>query len=113
MQRGFHAGEWNARPTFGILLDLGWRSDANWNETQFASERLDMLINETRVAVDPARKKEVFDEIQAILYEDGGNLIPAFGSYLDGKSTAVKGMPSTPTGNFGGFNFAESVWLDE
>lgn len=111
MQRGFHAGEWNARPTFGILLDLGWQSGAKWNETQIKDDRLDALITETRVAVDMGRKKEVFDEIQAILYEKGGNLIPAFGSYLDGKSTAVMGMPSAPTGNFGGFNFADSVWL--
>ena len=112
MQRAFHAGEWNARPTFGILLDLGWRSDSNWNETQLKNTRLDTLITEARETVDPAKRKEIFGGIQAILYEEGGNLIPAFGSYIDGKAIAVKGMPSTPTGNFGGFNFADSVWLD-
>lgn len=111
-KRSFHAGEWNARPTYDLLLTLGWKSNAKWNETQFKSERLDKLIDEGRATVDFAKRKSIYGEIQKILHDEGGNLVPCFVDYLDAISNKVKGLKPVPVGNLGGFNFADSVWLD-
>ena len=112
IKRPFHAVIWNPRPTYNIMTTLIWRSNAKWNDTQFKSERLDSLIDEARGTVDDARRKELYWEIQKIIYEEGGNALPAFVNYLDAMSAKVKGLSPVPVGNLGGFNFADSVWLE-
>lgn len=111
-KRSFHGGEWNARPTYDLLLTLGWKSEAKWNETKFKSARMDALIDQGRATVDFAKRKEIYGEIQKILHEKGGNVIPAFTNYIDGVSDKIRGLTPVPVGNLGGFNYADSVWLD-
>jgi len=112
IKRPFHAVIWNPRPTYNIMATLVWKSNAKWNDTQFKNPRLDALIDTARGTVDPAKRKEVFWEIQEIIYEEGGNAIPAFVNYLDAMSSKVKGLTPVPTGNLSGFNFADKVWLE-
>lgn len=112
IKRAFHAVVWNPRPTYNIMGTLIWKSDAKWNDTQCKNERLDKLIDEARGTVDPTKRKEIYWEIQKIIYEHGGNAIPAFIDYLDAMSSKVKGLSPIPVGNLGGFNFADSVWLE-
>jgi peptide/nickel transport system substrate-binding protein len=111
LKRGFYGGEWNARPTYDMLLSLGWTSDAKWNESQIKDPRLDSLIAEGRITVDAPKRKEIYGEIQRIIHDEGGNVIPMFIDYLDAKSSKVQGITAVPTGGFGGFNFADTVWL--
>lgn len=112
IKRAFHAVIWNPRPTNSIMATLIWKSDAKWNDTQFKDRRLDGLIDTVRGTVDPARRKELFWDIQKIIHEEGGNAIPAFVNYLDAVSSKVKGLTPVPTGNLSGFNFADKVWLE-
>ena len=112
IKRPFHSVIWNPRPTPSIMGTLIWKSDAKWNDTQYKNPKLDQLLDEARATVDAARRKEVFWDIQEIIYSDGGNAIPAFVNYLDAMSSKVKGLTPVPTGNLGGFNFADRVWLE-
>jgi peptide/nickel transport system substrate-binding protein len=89
-----------------------FKSDAKWNDTQFKDERLDQLIDLARATIDHEKQRTIYTEIEEIIYEQGGNAIPAFVNYLDGLSSKVKGLEPVPLGNLGGFNFADSVWLE-
>ena len=73
---------------------------------------MDKLIDEGRATVEFNKRKEIYGEIQKILYEQGGNVIPAFTNYVDAISSSVKGLKPVFVGNLGGFNYADSVWLD-
>jgi peptide/nickel transport system substrate-binding protein len=112
IKRPFHSVVWNPRPTESIMGTLIWKSDAKWNDTQFKNARLDQLLDLARGTVDQAKRREIFWEIQQIIYEEGGNAIPAFVNYLDAHSSKVKGLSPVPTGNLAGFNFADRVWLE-
>ncbi len=111
-KRSFHAGEWNARPTDDLLLTTGFKSDAEWNESQYKNPRLDMLIDQGRSTLDFAKRKEIYGEVQKILYEDGCNVIPCFTNYLCGINKKVRGLVPVKTGGLGGFNYADTVWID-
>ncbi|MEW6267627.1 MAG: ABC transporter substrate-binding protein [Thermodesulfobacteriota bacterium] len=111
-QRSFHAGEWNARPTNDLLLSIGFMSNAKWNESQYKNERLDQLINEGRATVDFAKRKQIYGEVQKILYEDGCNVVPCFTNYIGAVNGKVRGLTHCKTGGLGGYNFADTAWLD-
>ncbi len=111
-KRSFHAAEWNARPTNDLLLSIGFRSDAKWNESQYKNEQVDKLIDQGRAESNFATRKEIYGKLQQILYEDGANVIPCFTDYLNIINSKVKGLVPRKNGGLGGFNYADSVWLD-
>jgi peptide/nickel transport system substrate-binding protein len=110
--RSFHAGEWDARPTDDLLLTIGYKSDSKWNETGYKNPQLDSLIDKGRATVDFAKRKEIYGDVQKILYEDGSNLIACFSNFLTAVSSKVKGLEKCRTGSLNGANYADTVWLD-
>ena len=59
---------------------------------------------------DPAKAKELWHEVQKVLYDQGGYLIWGFAPFLDGVSKKVQGV--VPSGFFalGNFDF-QHFWL--
>lgn len=112
LKRAFYGGQWNARPTIDIMLSLGWISGAVWNEAQFKDATFDKLIVQGRSELDPAKRKQIYSDIQKILYDQGGNGVFAFQDFLDGLSAKVKGITPVPIGYLGGYAFADTVWLE-
>jgi peptide/nickel transport system substrate-binding protein len=111
-KRSFHAAEWNARPTNDLLLSIGFRSDAKWNESKYKNEKVDKLIDQGRETFEPKLRKEIYGELQKILYEDGCNVIPCFTNYIGGINSKVRGLVPVKTGGLGGYNYADTAWLD-
>ncbi len=112
LKRAFIGSEWNARPSYDLMLSLVFKSDAKWNEDHFKSDRLDSLIIEARATLDAKKRKEIYGEAQSIIYNGSGHVIPAFADYVDGVGNHVKGMVPVPVGSMSGSNFANKVWLE-
>ena len=103
---------WNARPTADLILSIAHKSDAPWNETAWKNERFDQLLLDGRVELDPSRRKEIYCEIQQLLSDEGGALIPVFINYVEGKLSVVKGWEAHPAFTFIAGEFFETAWLD-
>ena len=112
LKRAFIGSEWNAKAVDDINLSLLFLTNAKWNEDHIANERLDGLIIEARATLELEKRREIYGEVQAIVNDESGHIIPAFADYLDGVSNRVKGLEPVPVGNMGGFNFANKVWLE-
>lgn len=111
-KRPFFAANFHPRPTYNMLLNLAWKSGAAWNFSHYNDPKLDKLIDDARATLDQSKRKQLYDDIQAIIYGTGALFIPCFLSYVDGISKKVKGLPQVPIGNFGGFNFTDQVWME-
>jgi len=111
-KRAFFIDAHSPRPTYNIMLTLFWKSTAPWNHSHFKDEKLDKLIDEGRSTLDLAKRKEIYGAAQRIIHDSASSIIPAFMDYVDGVANSVQGLVPGPLGNFGGFNFADKVWLD-
>ncbi len=107
-----HFGNINPRPTPDILFSLLYTSDAPWNESQFKSETFDSMLVEARGALDEAKRKEIYWEMQEMVATQAGTIIPAYISNVDAISTKLKGLRPNPLGGMMGYAFAEYVWLE-
>ena len=94
------------------MLRLIVHSEAAYNESRFKNARVDELLDETLAETDVARRKEMFCEIQTIVSNEAGNIIPWHQAIVDGIATKVKGMPRVALNNLGGCEWPEFVWLD-
>ncbi len=113
LKRGFFGSNWNPRPVYDTLLSLVYSTGSKWNETHLSNPKLDELIVMGRGETDEVKRKEIYGDVQEILYEEDGHATVAFKDYLDGASNRLKGLQKIPQGAFCGFNFANKVWLDD
>ncbi|MHC1551330.1 ABC transporter substrate-binding protein [Phyllobacterium sp. K27] len=107
-----HYGNINARPTPDILFSLLYKSDAPWNESQYKSEKFDSRLLEARGMLDEAKRKEIYGEMQAMVANEAGTVIPVFMSNVDAISPKLHGLEPNPLGGMMGYTFAEHAWLE-
>jgi peptide/nickel transport system substrate-binding protein len=105
-------GNVNPRPSADMLLTQFFKSDAQWNESRFKSEKFDRLLVAARGETDTAKRRQMYADMQVLIHQDAGIGIPMFLSSLDGHSSKVKGLSPIPLGGMMGYGFAEHVWLD-
>lgn len=55
---------------------------------------------------------EMYCEMQQIVTDEYGTIIPGFRNYVDAKSTKVHGMPRVPLAALGGCEWPEFAWLE-
>ncbi|WP_095091042.1 ABC transporter substrate-binding protein [Mesorhizobium sophorae] len=107
-----HFGNINPRPTPDILFSLLYASNAPWNESQYKSEKFDKMLIEARGSLDQAKRKEIYGQMQAMVSEEAGTIIPAYISNVDALSSKVKGLEANPLGGMMGYAMAEYLWLE-
>jgi peptide/nickel transport system substrate-binding protein len=107
-----HFGNINPRPTPDILFSLLYNSEAPWNESQYKSEKFDKMMLEARASLDQAKRKQLYAEMQVMISEEAGTIIPAYISNVDAITAKLKGLEPNPLGGQMGYAFAEYVWLE-
>ena len=104
-------GSINARPTINLLLSQFYLSSSANNESKWHNPQFDQLVIASRGERDATKRKQMYDDMQKLIYDHCGTLIPMFVSNLDGYSSKVKGLESWPSGLMMNYRFHENVWL--
>ncbi|HEV8312814.1 MAG TPA: ABC transporter substrate-binding protein, partial [Burkholderiaceae bacterium] len=105
-------GNVNPRPSADILLTQFFKSDAQWNESRWKSEKFDQVLVAARAETDLAKRKQMYADLQTMIHEQAGIGIPLFLASLDAHTSKLKGLSPIPLGGLMGYNFAENVWLE-
>ena len=103
---------WFMRPTANVMFSIAYASDAPWNESRWKNERFDKLLAETRVVQDSGLRHEMYCEMQKLVSDTAGVIIPNHLNNIDAKAKRVKGVTNVPLMSVGGGEWPESVWLD-
>ena len=90
------ASYWAGRPTANGMFSVWLDSKASWNDTRWRSPRFDELLAATRVELDNAKRKKMYREMQWMIHEQGGALVPVFLNSIDAASTKLKGFKPSP-----------------
>lgn len=89
MKKPLFAGSWGPRPVPDMILTSAYASTAAWNEGAFSNARFDELLVSARGELDEAKRGEMYGEMQRILSNEGGSVIPFFRSYVYGRSNSI------------------------
>lgn len=82
---------WRQRPA-DLILNLVWRSTADWNESYYQNPAFDALLDEARQELDFEARRSLYQQAQQILFEEGGHLIPYHINLSHVFSTNVSGI---------------------
>lgn len=112
MKTPLHVGDWNMRPTANVMMNIAFAPDAAWNESQWKSERMGELLASARATTEPEQRRALHCEMQQLVSDESGVIIPVHKNAIDGLAGRVQGMTRNPLGTLGGAEWPEFVWLD-
>jgi len=89
--------EWNMRPLGVQVLNLAYRSGVPWNETAFANEEFDTLLDQANGIADADARREVMTRLETIMQEEGVMIQPYWRSLFRNARPNVHGAEMHPT----------------
>ena len=78
LEADFTVVEWGMRPYPQLHLALAYECDAPWSSTHQCDEELDALIKSAASELDYDTRIKLYHDIQRILMDRGGSIIPFF-----------------------------------
>jgi peptide/nickel transport system substrate-binding protein len=104
---------WGGRPAATQMFTTAYKSTATWNETGFKVEAFDKLLAEAKKTVEDEKRAPMIKDLQKMVHDDGGAIIPAFKDWVDATATKVKGYLPHSMFDLCNGRAAEKVWIDE
>ena len=111
MKEPMNVVTWNMRPTANSQMAIQFGPGAAWNDTFWNNKRMGELLTLSLAETDPAKRHALYCEMQTLIHEGSGMVIPAFANITDGTSVNVMGMPTVPLGSNGAGEWPEFIWL--
>jgi peptide/nickel transport system substrate-binding protein len=111
MKEPLNVVTWNMRPTANSQMAIQFGPGAAWNDTYWNNPRMGELLSLSLAETDPAKRHTLYCEMQTLIHEGSGMVIPAFSNINDGIANNVKGVPNIPLGQLGANEWPEFVWL--
>jgi len=111
MKEPINVTNWNMRPTANSQLAIQFAPDAAWNDTFWKNDRIGELLKLSLAETDPDKRHQMYCEMQTLVHNDSGMVIPAFSNVVDGIANNVMGMPTVPLGPLGAAEWPEFIWL--
>jgi peptide/nickel transport system substrate-binding protein len=77
---------YQGRVTEDWMLTSAFVSTSKWNESYWKNERFDRLLVQARSELDEDKRRAMYYELQELVHNDGGVVIPVFASFLHAAS---------------------------
>ena len=111
MKEPLNVVTWNMRPTANSQMAIQFGPGGNWNDTFWNNDRMGELLRLSLAETDPVKRHDMYCEMQTLIHNGSGMVIPAFSNINDGIANNVMGMPTVPLGQLGGNEWPEFIWL--
>lgn len=111
MQKPWCAAYWGSWPTANEMFTLAYSSGADWNDTFWENERFNELLVRARSETDVAKRRAMYGEMQRIVRDDGGAVVPMFANFLMGRRDRVTHGELGNDRGFDGYRMIERWWI--
>jgi peptide/nickel transport system substrate-binding protein len=103
---------WAGRPAATQMFTTAYKSNAVWNDTGFKDPKFDQILIDAKKEIDPDKRRPMIYELQRIVHDDGGAIIPAFKDWVDATAKRIKGYKPHHMFDLCNGRAAEKVWIE-
>ncbi len=90
MKKPFAAAWWAGRPVEDAMLTTVYASGAAWNDTFWENARFNELLVAARSELDEPTRRSMYYEMQTLINQDGGAVIPIFANFVFATDTSIR-----------------------
>jgi peptide/nickel transport system substrate-binding protein len=102
---------WGGRPTEDWMFSTAYAAGAPWNDTFWEHERFNKLLLQARAELDEAKRRAMYVEMQTIVSNEGGVVVPMFNNYVMALSTKLGHEEMGGNWSLDGFRAVERWWF--
>ena len=102
---------WAGRVTPDMMFSTTYGANSNWNDTFWKHERFNKLMAEARSELDKQKRHTLYVEMQRILSDEGGVVIPMFADLVEAATTKLKFNNYAGNLELDGQRLAERWWF--
>lgn len=111
-KKPFVASYYTGRPTEDGILSIAYAKGATMNTPQWDNARANELIATARAELDPNKRRQMYSEIQRLIGDEGGYIIPLFANYVFARSKKLAHGPKISSErSLDGAKLAERWWF--
>jgi peptide/nickel transport system substrate-binding protein len=111
MAKPFCMCYWGGRPTEDQMFTTAYAEGVPWNDTFWSHERFNKLLVEARAELNESKRAEMYAEMQSIVRDEGGVIVPLFASYVDAHTDKLAHGKVGSNYALDGFKLAERWWF--
>ena len=109
MKKQFFTSSWGARPVPDMIFATAYTGD--WNESEFSNETFSQLMVAARSELDEAKRAQMYSDMQVILRDQGGSVIPFFRNFVYARRADVQhGKGVASNWSLDGYKAIERWW---
>ncbi len=113
MKKPWCASYWGGYTTESEMFTTGYAPGAAWNDTFWQDDRFVKIMAEAQAELDEDKRAEMYAEMQAIVRDDGGALIPLFANDVLARNDKVAHGELAADRGFDGRHIIERWWMVE
>jgi peptide/nickel transport system substrate-binding protein len=102
---------WGGRPTEDWMFSTAYADGVPWNDTYWKHDRFNRLLKEARAELDEAKRREMYFEMQKIVSNEGGVVVPMFNNYVMALSKKIGHDKMGANWSLDGFRSVERWWF--
>lgn len=103
---------WNGRPTADWMFSQVYAAGADWNDTHWKNERFNELLIAARTELDSGKRAAMYREMQLLVRNDGGAIIPMYANHVLARSDKVAhGEQIAANTSLDGWKCGERWWF--
>ena len=81
-KKPFCACYWSGRATADWMFATAYEAGVPWNDTVWEHEKFNKMLLEARAELDEDKRRTMYAEMQQIVRDEGGAIVPMFASYV-------------------------------
>jgi len=102
---------WGGRSTEDMMFSTAYAADAAWNDTYWKNPRFNELLVAARAQLDEKKRRQMYAEMQALVRDDGGVVVPMFAADLSAATDKIGHGKLGVNWELDGFRCAERWWF--
>jgi peptide/nickel transport system substrate-binding protein len=111
MKKPWCAVFWGGRPTEDMMFSTAYAADAAWNDTSWQHKRFNELLVAARAELDDPKRRTMYVEMQSIVRDEGGVVVPMFAADLSATSDKIAHGPVAANWEMDGLRAPERWWF--
>ena len=77
------------------MFSTAYETGVPWNDTGWENARFQELLLSARAELDSSKRKEQYTEMQMLMSQEGGTVVPMYANYVDAHSTKLTNSGTT------------------
>ena len=111
MKKPFTAVYWGGRPVEDQMFATAYQCGAAWNDSFWCNDRFEELLLKARAELDEDKRREMYYEMQDLVANQGGVVIPMFANYVFAVGDKVAHGEMASNWEMDGERWMERWWM--